>query len=80
MRKHMREKANIRESAEVIVPESTSREGPNVKVMRIAASKVGAVRNRKHAHEAGTYACRSIAEERTVTDSFTNGRRSSRWN
>ena len=50
-------KAHTQESAEAIVSHSTNGEGPNVNVLQIAVSKVGTVRNRGYAKQAGTYAC-----------------------
>lgn len=55
--KHVRQKAHTQESAETIVSRNTSGEGSNVNVLQIAVNKVGAVRNRGYAHQAGTYAC-----------------------
>ena len=39
-------KAHVRESAEVIVMRALTHEGPNIKVMQIAVSKDGRIRNR----------------------------------
>ena len=47
-------KAHVRESAEVIVVEAPSHEGPNVKVMQIAVSKVGRIWNRRKSEQTET--------------------------
>ena len=45
------------EPAETIVPGIFHREGSNVNVLQITASKVGIIRNREYALKTGTYAC-----------------------